>query len=41
MNGQFTTLGIIFMVLAWVSVIGLTVYSFGKAMMKNELSNDE
>jgi hypothetical protein len=41
MSGEFTVLGIIFMCLAWVSVIGLTVFSLGKAMMKNELSKDE
>ncbi len=40
MSGGFTTVGIIFMVIAWTVVTGLTIFSVTKVLMKNKLSDD-
>lgn len=39
MNGEFTTLGIIFMITAWAIVIGITVFSIAKVLMNNKLKH--
>lgn len=36
-----TTLGIIFMTSAWTFVTFLVIYTFTKAMKKNQLSQDD
>lgn len=40
MSGEFTTVGIIFMVIAWTLVTGLTIFSVARVLMKNKLNDD-
>ncbi|GAB1370795.1 hypothetical protein MASR1M45_08570 [Candidatus Kapaibacterium sp.] len=41
MSTEFTPLGIAFMILAWSCVIGLSIFSVGKVLRKNELESDD